>query len=184
MLICLTAAVEYRQDSRKELESCILELAKGKAEAMEPLYRIANPPVYAFALSLLKNAHDAEDAAQDCFVRAYFSAGSYRPQGKPMAWLMTITRNLCMEKLRERKKRADVPEEDWDRYIESAAASPEDKIVLKQCMKALSDSERQIVLLHSVGGMKHRETAALMELPLATVLSKYSRALKKLKAKL
>ena len=51
-------------------------------------------------------------------------------------------------------------------------------------MKALSDSERQIVLLHAVGGMKHRETAALMELPLATVLSKYSRALKKLKAKL
>lgn len=184
MLICLTAAVEYRQDSRKELERCILELAKGKAEAMEPLYRIANPPVYAFALSLLKNAHDAEDAAQDCFVRAYFGAGSYRPQGKPMAWLMTITRNLCMEKLRERKKRADVPEEDWDRYIESAAASPEDKIVLEQCMKALSDSERQIVLLHAVGGMKHRETAALMELPLATVLSKYSRALKKLKAKL
>ena len=101
-----------------------------------------------------------------------------------MAWLMTITRNLCMEKLRERKKLADVPEEDWDRYIESAAASPEDKIVLEQCMKALSDSERQIVLLHAVGGMKHRETAALMELPLATVLSKYSRALKKLKAKL
>ena len=183
MLICLTAAVEYRQDSRKELESCILELAKGKAEAMEPLYRIANPPVYAFALSLLKNAHDAEDAAHDCFVRAYFGAGSYRPQGKPMAWLMTITRNLCMEKLRERTPE-QAKNKTASRYIESAAASPEDKIVLEQCMKALSDSERQIVLLHAVGGMKHRETAALMELPLATVLSKYSRALKKLKAKL
>lgn len=184
MLICLAAVTELTQSVREELEGCILELAAGKAEAMEPLYRIANPSVYAFALSLLKNSHDAEDAAQDCFVRAYLGAGSYRPQGKPMAWLITITRNLCMEKLRERGKRADAPEEDWDKYIESAAASPEDRIVLEQCMKALDDSERQIVVLHAVGGMKHRETAELMGLPLATVLSKYSRAIKKLKAKI
>ena len=57
-------------------------------------------------------------------------------------------------------------------------------MVLEQCMKALDDSERQVVILHAVGGMKHRGTAELMGLPLATVLSKYSRAIKKLKSKL
>ena len=87
-----------------------------------------------------------------------------------------------MEKLRERGKRSDIPEEDWDKYLEQTAASPEDKMVLEQCMKALDDSERQVVILHAVGGMKHRETAELMGLPLATVLSKYSRAIKKLKS--
>ena len=90
----------------------------------------------------------------------------------------------CMEKLRERGKRSDIPEEDWDKYLEQTPASPEDRLVLEQCLRALDDSERQVVILHAVGGMKHRETAELLGLPLATVLSKYSRAIKKLKSKL
>ena len=81
-------------------------------------------------------------------------------------------------------KAFDIPEEDWDKYLEQTPASPEDRLVLEQCLKALDDSERQIVILHAVGGMKHRETAELLGLPLATVLSKYSRAIKKLKSKL
>ena len=80
--------------------------------------------------------------------------------------------------------RSDIPEEDWDKYLEQTPASPEDRLVLEQCLKALDDSERQVVILHAVGGMKHRETAELLGLPLATVLSKYSRVIKKLKSKL
>ena len=48
-------------------------------------------------------------------------------------------------------------------------------------LAALADQERQIVILHVLTGLKHREIAALLELPLATVLSQYSRALKKLR---
>ena len=48
-------------------------------------------------------------------------------------------------------------------------------------MTVLSEEERQIVLLHAVSGMKHRELSELLELPLSTVLSKYARALAKLK---
>ena len=48
-------------------------------------------------------------------------------------------------------------------------------------MRILSDDEQQIVMLHAVSGMKHRETAQLLDMPTATVLSKYSRAIKKLR---
>ena len=51
---------------------------------------------------------------------------------------------------------------------------------LQQALSRLSGEERQIILLHAVSGLKHRETAALLELPLSTVLSKYHRGLKKL----
>lgn len=99
-----------------------------------------------------------------------------------MAWLLTITRNLCMQKLRERRRSLDIPEEDWERYIESIdRVTPEDRLVLTEVMRTLSDEERQIVVLHAVGGFKHREIAELMEMPLATVLSKYSRSIKKLR---
>jgi RNA polymerase sigma-70 factor (ECF subfamily) len=60
----------------------------------------------------------------------------------------------------------------------------DDKVMLQQCMEQLSDEERQIVILHAVAGFKHREIAACLELPLATVLSKYHRAIKKMKTNL
>ena len=149
---------------------------------MAQLYEQASPAVYGFALYVLKNRHDAEDVLQDCFINAFGGAAGYSSAGKPMAWLLTITRNLCMQKLRERRRSLDIPEEDWERYIESIdRVTPEDRLVLTEVMRTLSDEERQIVVLHAVGGFKHREIAELMEMPLATVLSKYSRSIKKLR---
>ncbi len=49
-------------------------------------------------------------------------------------------------------------------------------------MRVLNEQERQILILHAVTGLKHREIAEMMGMPLATVLSKYARSLKKLKS--
>ena len=53
--------------------------------------------------------------------------------------------------------------------------------MLESYLKLLSDEERQIVVLHAISGFKHHEIAKVLKLPLPTVLSKYSRALKKLR---
>lgn len=181
LMICLTSVNEIRTDGH-ELDECIYAMAAGDSSGLAALYEKASPAVYGFALSILKNRQDAEDVLQDCFISAYGGAAGYRSHGKPMAWLLTIARNLCMQKLRERKRTSDIPEEDWERYLESLdRVTPEDKIVLSECMRTLTDEERQIVVLHAVGGFKHREIAELTELPLSTVLSKYSRAIKKLR---
>ena len=153
-----------------------------RTEEREALYTAYSEKVRGYVFGKVANRHDAEEAAQDCFVKAYAGAGTYRPQGKPMAWLIAITRNICLDRLRERAKHAHAPMEDWESYVEQAAVSSEDRLVLEQCMNALDDAERQIVVLHAVGGMKHRETAHLMGMTLTAVLSKYSRAIKKLKA--
>ena len=57
----------------------------------------------------------------------------------------------------------------------------EDRVLLSALLEGLEETERQIVVLHALGGLKHRETAALLELPLGTVLARYSRAVKKLR---
>ena len=62
--------------------------------------------------------------------------------------------------------------------------SAEERHVLHTALTALEDTERQVILLHAVSGLKHREIAELLEIPLATALSKYHRGLKKLRAKL
>ena len=54
-------------------------------------------------------------------------------------------------------------------------------MILQAAMTLLNQQERQILMLHAVAGLKHRETAKLLALPLSTVLSKYNRALKKLR---
>ena len=51
-------------------------------------------------LTYLKHPQDAEDVTQDAFVRIWDTAASYRPQGKPMAWLLTVARNLALMRLR------------------------------------------------------------------------------------
>ena len=180
-MLLFTSIPKTEEATPAELDLLLQEIAAGNPAALEALYRHTRPAVYGFALSILKNAHDAEDVLHDCYVAVWQAAG-YRTQGKPMAWLMTITRNLCLQLLRQRQKTADLPEEDWEPCLrEPMSVTPEDRLVLTACMERLSDEERQIVALHAVSGFKHREIAALLQLPLSTVLSKYRRALKKLK---
>lgn len=184
LFLCSTSADERKAEDA-ELEALLRQIAAGSSPALESLYRRTSTSVYGFALSILKNTHDAEDILHDCYVTIYTAAEGYRAAWKPMAWIMTITRNLCLQKLRERRKLADLPQEDWEPYLESREEiTPEDRLVLSACMESLSDEERQIVVLHAVSGFRHREIAALMALPLPTVLSKYTRALKKLRQRL
>ena len=102
-------------------------------------------------------------------------------QGKPLAWLFTITRNLCRDLQRSRTRDGQAPEDLENDARFSYVSDPTDRLVLEAALKALGDEERQVVLLHAVSGLKHREIAQDLGLPLSTVLSRYNRALKKLK---
>ncbi|HIZ93522.1 MAG TPA: RNA polymerase sigma factor [Candidatus Flavonifractor avicola] len=187
MLILLeTMAEERRLATAPEiLEPLMAQLAGGNQETLAELYHRCRASVYGLALSYLKNRHDAEDITQDTFVRVWENAGQYRSQGTPLAWLLTITRNLALMKLRERGRIQDMEPEDWERLAaDNPMVTVEDRHVLEAALTALADDERQIVILHAVTGWKHREIAQLLELPLSTVLSKYRRALAKLKTKL
>ena len=128
------------------------------------------------------NAHDAQDLTQDVYVQVWNCAEQYRPAGSPIGWLLTVCRNLCLMHLRREKKKAALSEEEWDAIpAQACSLDADERILLLYALAALGDEERRIVLLHAVTGMKHREIAALLELPLPTVLSKYHRALKKMR---
>ena len=166
-------------------DALLIGVAEGDRESFTALYRLAGQAVYAYALSFLRNPAEAEDAMQDTFLKVRAAAALYHPEGKPMAWILTITRNICLMKLRRQKHLSlyaleEAPEvPDW-----SPVTDLEDRMVLQHAMKVLSDEECQIIVLHAVTGWKHREIAAQLQLPLSTVLSKYRRGLRKLKAEL
>ena len=175
------SAEQKAVDAEHPIEALIAEIAAGDKAALSALYQETKVAVYGFALSILKHSGDAEDVLQDTYVKIWSTAESYRPMGKPMAWILTIAKNLSFSILRERRKTADIPEESWLMMkTEGPAAGTEDRMVLNAAMRVLSDEDRNIVILHAVSGLKHAEIASLLSLPLSTVLSKYSRAKKKL----
>ena len=164
-------------------ENLIIRMAAGDGAAFKELYEQTSSAVYGFALSILKNKHDAEDVMHDAFIKAYQGAVTYKPMGKPLAWILTIVKNLCYSKIRAGGVCDDLSEyEDLVRTDESGSIL--DKLILQEALSTLDFEERQIVILHSLTGMKHREIAEILELPTGTVLSKYNRSIKKLRKQL
>lgn len=165
----------------KLLEECLFNIAAGDRNAFETLYNMTHGGVYAFALSVVKNGHDAQDVMHDTYLKIHSAAPFYRANGTPMAWILTITKNLALSLLRQRQKTADIAPEEWDDHIPAVEDTDrEERISLTEALKGLTEEERQIVVLHAVSDLKHRQIAQLLDLPLPTVLSKYRRALKKL----
>jgi RNA polymerase sigma factor, sigma-70 family len=168
---------------RELMDAYIGRMADGDTDALKDLYMSARDSVYAYAFSLLKNTEDAEDVLHDVFVSAYRSAAGYKPCGKAINWLMVITRNICLMKIRSGRNVELLDDDSWNQvFSKMKGISDEDGLFLRDCMKALDDTERKIVILHAVAGFKHREIADHMDMPLSTVLSKYNRALKKLRS--
>lgn len=165
--------------STYRLDRMLRAVSRGDRDALAQLYHATAAAVYAYALSILRNRFDAEDVLQECYVTIFRSAGQYRSQDKPMAWIMTITRNLCLKLARSQQRYIPLESED---LIGTTPVSPDDRLLLQSCMKLLSNEEHQIVVLHAVAGFTHREIGLHLGLKTSTVLSKYHRALQKLRS--
>lgn len=169
-------------------EELLKQVSVGDEEAFWQLYKNTDRIMYSFILSILKNAQDAEEVMQETYMKIWTSASSYQSQGKPLAWIFTIARNLCYMKFRDQKHRADIGLEELTGEETGELCLPlenlADAMALRAALELLKEDERQIVLLHASAGLKHREIAASLGMPLATVLSKYNRSIKKLKQNL
>lgn len=174
--------IQQRETAPRALDGLLSRIARRDTQALEELYDATRDAVYAMALACLRNADDAQDLTQDTFVRVWSAAGQYRSKGTPMAWLLTVTRNLARMKLRQSGRVGELSEEEWNAIPSDMTVGLEDRLTLQTALAALDDAERQVVLLHASSGLKHREIAALLGLPLSTVLSKYQRALKKMRS--
>ena len=101
--------------------------------------------------------------------------------GKPLAWIFTIEMNLIRRQWGKNQRFVPLDE---SIEIESDDGDFADSVInnefLRQVLSTLSEEEREVITLHIVSGLKHREIAKLLGKPLSTVLSKYNRAIKKL----
>ena len=165
-------------------EQLIMNIARGDRDALAEVYLQHKGAVYAFAMSILRQAHAAEDVMQETFLQLWNAAGTYVPRGQSaLPWLLGITKNTALKHLRA-AQRSGIPMEELPQsaHPPDPFLAVENRIVTQAVMEKLNAEERQIVVLHAVAGMKHREIAELLDKPLSTILNKYRRALKKLES--
>lgn len=165
---------------QKLADELILAVARGDMRALETLYYEMYHEIYCYLLTLVHDSHDAEDIAQDTFVRVYKYAPKFFPVGKGKSWIYKIAERLALTYLKNDNTAAESLTNDM-----ACSSNAEEQAINSQAVASaisrLSDSERQIVTLHAVSGLTLSEIAEIVGLPLGTVKWKHSEALKKLR---
>ena len=130
-----------------------MKISNGDKDAFYQLYQETSTAVFGFLLSIVQSKEDAEDLLQETYIKVRINAHLYKEQGKPLAWIFTIARNLAFMKLRERKRSSLQEIEELDLISTfSEVENVEDRIVLKAAFQVLDQEEREIVILHAVSG--------------------------------
>jgi RNA polymerase sigma factor (sigma-70 family) len=152
-------------------------------EAMLPHLAAA----YNLARWLTRNGHDAEDLVQESFLRAFKSFESFRG-GDGRAWLLAIVRNTCYTWLQEnRVQELTTVYDEALHTIEDDSRNPEtlllesaDHQLLKETLEELPLEFREVIVLRELEGMSYKEIAALLGIPVGTVMSRLARARERL----
>jgi RNA polymerase sigma factor (sigma-70 family) len=143
---------------------------------------------YNLAKWLTQNEHDAEDIVQDAYVRAIRHFGSFQgAEGR--AWLLTIVRNLCYDSMRRRNVRERTTSFDEELHNtgpnktsdpEACLLQKERAEMLRQALAELPLDLREVLVLRELQELPYREIASIAQVPLGTVMSRLSRARKRL----
>ncbi len=134
----------------------------------------------AYAVSLLCEREDAEDAVQQAALQAWQRRAQFDGQRPFKAWWFAILRNYCLDELR-RKKRAPIPISDEDANLSSPAdESVLDRVALERAMDKLPEMQREVLRLKYYGDLTYEEMAQVLDIPTGTVMSRLHLARKAL----
>ena len=156
-------------------------IARRDQVALGELYDRHCRLLFSLILRILRDRGEAEDALQEVFVRVWDRADSYNPSiGTPAAWLVRISRNSAIDRLRSRTVRADVngpglerseqmPDTTREADPERYAASSEQRRVIGEALTALPAEQRELIESAFYEGYTQSELAERFDLPLGTV---------------
>jgi RNA polymerase sigma-70 factor (ECF subfamily) len=159
----------------------------GDGRAMEALMRRHNRVLYRTARAILRNDTEAEDAVQDAYIRAYKAFDTFRGEAKLSTWLVRIAANEALMRRRRNARLAEVvpidgtveePEPEMDKQggPERETMRAEMRRLLEARIDDLPDAYRVVFMLRGVQELSVEETAAALDMPEATVRTRYFRA--------
>lgn len=172
---------------RKDIEELIGKVALGDRSALALLYDATSGKLFGVCLQVLKNRPEAEDALQDVYLRIWAKADRYAVTGhSPMTWLITVARNLAIDRLRARKDRhvgldsvGELVEKRPGPEAASIAASEQRRI--SACFEELPQARADAVRAAYLDGATYQALAERFDVPLNTMRTWLRRSLMSLK---
>ncbi|MGC1360919.1 MAG: sigma-70 family RNA polymerase sigma factor [Silvibacterium sp.] len=169
----------------------IVSILEGDTEQYHDLIRPYEFSVYRMALSFMKNDFDAEDVAQESFLKAFRNLAKFRGQAKFSTWLISITLNEARRRLRSQSvARTESLDEspgesghvspallrDWREIPSEALERKEIRAMLKEAIENLSPIYREVMMLRDVEELSIEETATALTISTAAVRVRLHRA--------
>ncbi|MGC8838625.1 MAG: RNA polymerase sigma factor [Anaerolineae bacterium] len=168
----------------QEEQEWIARARQGDVAAFARLIQAYQRPVYNLAYRMLGNVQDAEDAAQETFLRAFQHLQTYDPQRKFATWILSIASHYCVDRLRRRRCLYSPLDEATDQGLppapagdpEEAAAAGEARDEVQRLLLLLGPRDRLTVVLYYWYGMSHSEIAEATGSSVSGVKSRLHRA--------
>jgi len=164
------------------IEACL----NGHSDYFSELVSRYKNLVYSIILRMVVDKEEANDLAQEVFIKIYKNLGKYHSDFKFSTWTMRITTNHVID-YRRKKKQQTVPIDDME-YAVSDVASPEERYIekesaaaLKKVVESLPDMYKVPIVLYHQQGLSYQEIAAVIEVPLSKVKNRIFRGRKMLK---
>lgn len=176
--------------NRDLIVAALARVPQGDRAALQTVYRLTSAKLFGVALRILGERSESEDVVQEVFVTVWRKAADFDPaRASPLTWLIAITRNRAIDRLRATKsiRKMDPIDEAHDiadsaPMADSALESAQDNARLYHCLDALAADERGALRGAFFDGNTYEELAQRVGVPLATMKSRIRRAMIKLKS--
>ncbi|MGO0058790.1 RNA polymerase sigma factor SigW [Brevibacillus fluminis] len=171
---------------------------RGDRDAFVELIEIYKDKIFQLAYRMVGNRQEAEDIAQETFLRVYANLHTYDDSYKFSTWIYRIATNLCID--RGRKKRPDfsIDEEaegteglDWHSRLSSKEQTPEEQVVTQELQETVQDAlsklapkYRSVMVLRYIEDLSLQEISEVLKLPITTIKTRIHRGREALRSKL
>jgi len=164
---------------RADEQKLIRAAASGDMGAFSELVSAYRMRVLRTAAGLLGSTEEAEDVAQQVFIRVWQHLGDYDPGGSFASWLYRITTNLCIDTLRRDKHEAPLDEETRGggrSDLEDRIQRQDEREQLRAAIARLPDKTRAALILREYEQLSYKEIAQVLRIPIGTVMSRLNYA--------
>lgn len=170
------------------IESQLVEKSMdGDLDAFEELVLLFDKKVYNYCLRMTNNRNDAEDLAQEVFLKVYKNLKNFRKDSKFSTWIYRIAYNTCVDNYRKKRFKLlplnkIIDEEQQEIDIPSPGPLPEEQVIsnekyslIKECIAQLKPRYKSAIILRDIHNYSYREIAEILDVPIGTVKSDINR---------
>jgi RNA polymerase sigma-70 factor (ECF subfamily) len=133
------------------------------------LFRLHGPMVYRRAFRLLGRREDADEAVQEVFIRVMRGASSFEGRSGVTTWLYQITTHYCLNLLRDRARRQQLLQENFEPNEVQASATPSELVLLRRLLAEADEQQARAAIYVYLDGMSHEEAAGVLGVSKRTV---------------